>query len=43
MGRIVEPDEGARTDAEKDVVGSDVGRDGGDLSAEETAMHVEPE
>ena len=43
VGRIVEPDEGARTDDEKDVVAYDVGRDGGDLSAEEAAMHVIPE
>ena len=43
VGRIVEPDEGAHTDVEKDVVASDVGRDGGDLSAEEAAMHLEPE
>jgi hypothetical protein len=43
VGRLVEPDEGAHTDTEKDVVAADVGRDGGDLSAEEAAMHVEPE
>ena len=43
VGRLVEPDEGARTDDEKDVVAYDVGRDGGDLSAEEAAMHVIPE
>lgn len=39
-GRLVEPDEGAHTDAEKDVVASDVGFDGGSSSAEEAAMHV---
>jgi hypothetical protein len=43
VGRLVEPDEGAHTDVEKDVVATDVGRDGGDLTAEEAAMHVEPE
>jgi hypothetical protein len=39
-GRLVEPDEGAHTDAEKDAVASDVGIDGGAASAEEAAMHV---
>lgn len=43
VGRIVEPDEGARTDTEKDVIATDVGRDGGGTSAEETALHVEQE
>jgi hypothetical protein len=43
VGRIVEPDEGAHTDDEKDAVAFDVGRDGGDMSAEEAAMHVIPE
>jgi len=40
-GRLVEPDEGAHTDVDKDMIASDVGRDGGDMSAEESAMHVE--
>jgi len=43
VGRIVEPDEGAHTDTEKDVIATDVGRDGGATSAEETALHVEEE
>lgn len=43
VGRLVEPDEGAHTDTEKDVIATDVGRDAGNLSAEEAAMHVEPE
>ena len=43
VGRIVEPDEGARTDAEKDTVASDRGTDGGGFTAEESAMHLEPE
>lgn len=43
VGRIVEPDEGARTDVEKDLVAQDVGTDLGGYSAEEAAMHVEPE
>jgi len=41
VGRLVEPDEGAHTDTEKDLVASDVGVDGGDLSAEEAAVHIE--
>ncbi len=40
-GRLVEPDEGAHTDTEKDMIARDVGRDGGDESPEEGAMHVE--
>ncbi len=43
VGRIVEPDEGARTDTEKDMVASDVGTDLGGYTAEESAMHLEPE
>jgi len=39
-GRIVEEDEGARSDVEKDAVALDVGHDGGDQTAEEAAMHV---
>ncbi|MFJ9796983.1 DUF5709 domain-containing protein [Streptomyces sp. NPDC101145] len=42
-GRLVAPDEGARTDTEKDVVGRDVGVDGGAASAEEAAVHLVPE
>lgn len=42
-GRIVEADEGARSDTEKDVVARDVGHDSGGMTAEEAAMHVEPE
>lgn len=40
-GRLVEPDEGARTDTEKDMIASDVGRDGGGESPEERAMHID--
>jgi hypothetical protein len=40
-GRLVEPDEGAHEDTEKDAVARAVGRDGGDLSAEELAVRVE--
>lgn len=43
VGRIVQPDEGARADTEPDLVGTEVGTDGGGFSAEERAMHVEPE
>lgn len=39
-GRIVEPDEGARTDDEKDVIGRDAGVDDAAFSNEELAMHV---
>lgn len=39
-GRLVEPDEGAHPDDEKDVVAFDVGIDGGGASAEEAAVHV---
>jgi len=42
-GRLVAPDEGVREDTEKDVVGRDVGIDGGAASAEEAAVHVVPE
>jgi hypothetical protein len=43
VGRIVESDEGARADTEPDAVALDVGTDLGGFSAEERAMHVEPE
>lgn len=43
VGRLVDIDEGARPDAEPDLIGSDVGTDTGGFSAEERAMHLEPE
>ena len=43
VGRIVEPDEGARAVTEEDLVARDAGTDLGGYSAEEAAMHVEPE
>ena len=43
VGRLVEPDEGARTDVDKEMVATDVGADRGGFTAEEAAMHVEPE
>jgi Family of unknown function (DUF5709) len=42
-GRLVAPDEGAHSDDESDLIGTDVGIDGGAASAEEAAMHLEPE
>lgn len=42
-GRLVAPDEGAHPDEEKDEVASDVGPAGYASSAEEAAVHIEPE
>jgi hypothetical protein len=42
VGRLVEPDEGAHTDTETDMVASAPGGTR-DLSPEEQALHVEPE
>ena len=42
-GRLVDPDQGAGEDTEKDLVGRDVGIDGGAASAEEAAVHIVPE
>ena len=39
-GRLVDPDEGVRTDVERDLVGQDVGIDGAAAGAEEAAVHV---
>jgi hypothetical protein len=43
VGRIVQSDEGAREDTEADMVAMDVGTDQGGFTAEERAMHIEPE
>ena len=43
VGRLVATDEGARSDTEADLVAGDVGTDLGGYSAEESAMHLEPE
>jgi hypothetical protein len=43
VGRLVAPDEGAQPDTEKDMVAADVGTDLGGQTAEEAAMHAEPE
>lgn len=42
VGRIVDPDEGVRSDDEATAVADDVGTDQGGFSAEERAMHIEP-
>ncbi len=42
-GRIVEEDEGARSDTEKDAVAGDVGPDSGGFTAEEAAVRIEDE
>ena len=39
-GRLVAEDEGVRSDAEKDLVATDVGIDGAAAGAEEAAVHV---
>lgn len=43
VGRLVEPDEGTRPDQEPDMVAADAGTDLGGYTAEESAMHLEPE
>jgi len=43
IGRLVEPDEGAHSDVDSDLIATDVGTDLGGYSAEESAMHLEPE
>lgn len=43
IGRLVDPDEGVRSDSEADLVAQDVGTDLGGYTAEESAMHLEPE
>jgi Family of unknown function (DUF5709) len=42
-GRLVELNEGIGPDAEADLVGTDVGIDGGAASAEEAAVHIVPD
>lgn len=43
VGRLVESDEGAREDTEAELTARDTGTDLGGYSAEESAMHLEPE
>jgi hypothetical protein len=42
-GRLVAPDEGAHEDAESTEVAQEAGPDFGAYSAEESAMHIEPD
>lgn len=42
-GRLVDPSRGFGEDTEDDLIGEDVGIDGGAASAEEAAMHVVPD
>ncbi|SER30201.1 DUF5709 domain-containing protein [Microlunatus flavus] len=42
-GRLVDPNEGIGLDDESDLIGEDVGIDGGAASAEEAAVHIIPE
>jgi Family of unknown function (DUF5709) len=42
-GRLVEPNEGIGPDMESDLLGTDVGIDGGAASAEEAAVHIIPD
>jgi hypothetical protein len=42
-GRLVDPNEGIGLDVDKDLIGEDVGIDGGAASAEEAAVHIVPE
>jgi hypothetical protein len=42
-GRLVDPNEGIGPDLESDLVGNDVGIDGGAASAEEAAVHIVPD
>jgi hypothetical protein len=39
-GRLVEPDEGVRTDTDGELTADDVGVDGAGAGAEEAAVHV---
>jgi hypothetical protein len=41
--RVVEPDQGAAPDTEKDMIGDDPGPDAGGYSAEESAVRIVPE
>ena len=42
-GRLMDPNHGIGPDVDKDLVGEDVGIDGGAASAEEAAMHIVPD
>ena len=43
VGRLVEPDEGARGDVTAETLATDYGSDGGGFAAEESAMHLDPD
>jgi len=43
VGRLVAQDEGAHSDDDADLYADDIGTDSGGFSAEESAMHVEPD
>lgn len=42
-GRLVDPNQGIGPDLDKDMIGAEVGIDGGAASAEEAAVHVVPD
>ncbi len=42
-GRLVDPNAGIGPDVDKDLIGEDVGIDGGAATAEEAAMHIIPD
>jgi Family of unknown function (DUF5709) len=42
-GRLVAQDEGAHSDDDGDLYADDIGTDSGGFSAEESAMHLEPD
>jgi hypothetical protein len=42
-GRLVAEDEGAHSDDDAELFANDRGTDNGDFSAEESAMHLEPD
>ena len=42
-GRLTDPNQGIGPDVDKDLVGEDVGIDGGAASAEEAAVHIVPD
>jgi len=43
IGRLVDQEDGAYADRDPDLFASDVGTDSGGFSAEERAMHVDPD
>lgn len=43
VGRLVQPDQGTADDTEPDEVATTVGTDRGGFSAEERAMHIDPD